>query len=356
MPRFHCPDGKVLITGGYNGNYLNSAELYDPSTGLFTPILPMVTERSNHTATLLSNGTVLIVGGRNSSGYLDTGEIYDPSARTFSLIESVMTSKRHSHTATLLNDDDSGLNDMVLIVGGFGYNSEDAETAADNNDDYDDQTLDDAELYNPATQQFSIQGSRMSQPSQGHTATLLSGGAQGYLRVESKIGLLLTEVYDKGGTPASLNGIEVDKYDGITKVYSPKFSITSQFVTQLNIINSNQDSGANITVTLHGSDGSVLAQPLTTLLGRNAQLKGNLWDLFQNNESLLNQTGWIEVASDVDRIVGTVTFTDANDSFMASFELSGTPLGNFIFPLIAEDSSYETQIALLNSGSSDCQC
>ena len=86
----------------------------------------MVAERSNHTATLLSNGTVLIVGGKNSSGTLDTGEIYDPATGNFSLIESVMTSSRHSHTATLLNDDADGVNDRVLIVGGFGYNSDDA--------------------------------------------------------------------------------------------------------------------------------------------------------------------------------------------------------------------------------------
>lgn len=26
-------NGKVLVAGGYNGAYLNSAELYDPSTG-----------------------------------------------------------------------------------------------------------------------------------------------------------------------------------------------------------------------------------------------------------------------------------------------------------------------------------
>ena len=36
---------------------------------------------------------------------------------------------------------------------------------------------------------------------QGHTATLLSSGEQGYLRVKSQIGLLFTEIYDKGGIP-----------------------------------------------------------------------------------------------------------------------------------------------------------
>ncbi|HTY62785.1 MAG TPA: kelch repeat-containing protein [Acidobacteriota bacterium] len=341
------PDGRVLIAGGYNGNYLNSAEIYDPSTGLFTPTSPMVVERSNHTATLLSNGTVLIVGGRNSSGYLDTGEIYDPSLGTFALIESTMTSTRYSHTATLLNDDVNGINNRVLIVGGYGYNSADAE----NNSTYTEQTLDAAELYNPATQQFSVVSGRLTKPSMLHTATLMSSEQQGYLRVQSDIGLLFTEIYDEGGAPASLNGIDVDNYAGITKIYSPKFVIASSSVTQVNIINSNQNSGATVTLTLHGSDGSVLSQPVTFLLAENAQLKGNLWDVFKNDPSLLNQVGWLEVTSSVDRVVGTVTFTDATNTFLATFELMGTPLSNFLYPLIAEDSTYQTQIALLNTGS-----
>jgi hypothetical protein len=341
------PDGKVLIAGGYNGSYLNSTELYDPSTGVFTPTSPMVAERSNHTGTLLSNGTVLILGGKNSSGSLDTGEIYDPATGTFSLIESIMASSRYAHTATLLNDDADGVNDKVLIAGGFGYNGDDAASI----DGYTAQTLNDSEFYNPATQQFSSIGTRMSHARQWHTATLRSSGEQGYLRAKSDIGLLFTEIYERGGTPASMNGINVDKYAGITRIYSPKFSIASDLLTQVNIINGNQSSGADVTLTLHASDGGILATPLTFLLAKNAQLKGNLWDLFRNDPSLTDQTGWLEVTSSVDRVVGIITFTNSSDSFLSSFELSATPLKRFIYPLIAEDFTYQTQIALLNSGS-----
>jgi hypothetical protein len=340
------PDGKVLIAGGYNGSYLNSAEIYDPSTGVFTTTSPMVAERSNHTGTLLSNGTVLIVGGKNSSGSLDTGEIYDPATGNFSLIESIMTSSRYSHTATLLNDDADGVNDRVLIVGGFGYNSDDAAA----NKKYAAKTLDDAEYYNPAIQQFSLIANRMTVARQGHTATLQSSGEQGYLRVKSPLGLLFTEIFNKGGSPASMNGINVDKYAGITRIYSPKFAISSQSVTQVNIINANQDSGATVTLTLHADNGNVLAHPVSFLLPVNGQIKGNVWDLLENDPSLLNQVGWFDVSSTVDRIVGTVTFTDPNNKYLAAFELSGTPIRSFVFPLIAEDSTYETQIALLNSG------
>ena len=59
------PIGQVLITGGYNGSYLSSAEVYDPGAGTFTPTGTMGTARYIHTATLLGNGKVLIAGGYN---------------------------------------------------------------------------------------------------------------------------------------------------------------------------------------------------------------------------------------------------------------------------------------------------
>ncbi|HEU4888186.1 MAG TPA: kelch repeat-containing protein, partial [Thermoanaerobaculia bacterium] len=55
-------NGKVLIAGGYNGAYLASAELYDPASGTFSATGSMGTARSQHTATQLPNGKVLIAG------------------------------------------------------------------------------------------------------------------------------------------------------------------------------------------------------------------------------------------------------------------------------------------------------
>jgi len=49
------PGGKVLVAGGYGGlvNLVSSAELYDPATGTWSATGSMATARYGHTATLL---------------------------------------------------------------------------------------------------------------------------------------------------------------------------------------------------------------------------------------------------------------------------------------------------------------
>jgi Galactose oxidase, central domain len=110
--------GQVLVTGGsgYGGNDgISSAELYDPGKGSFIATGSLRTARKFHTATLLPDGKVLITGGRRISADRDgvaSAEIYNPATRTFTPAGN-MTVPRAGHTATLLN------NGRVLIVGGF---------------------------------------------------------------------------------------------------------------------------------------------------------------------------------------------------------------------------------------------
>jgi Kelch motif/Galactose oxidase, central domain len=159
------PDGKVLIAGGGPASwiggfppFLAAVELYDPKTGTFAATGPMSTRRESHTATLLPDGRVLIVGGEDSVGdAVATAELYDPKAGTFSPT-GPMATPRAFHTATLLADG------RVLIAGG------NAGTWS-----YDGPFLASAEIYNPRTGAFSPTGS-MATPRAWHTATLLADG------------------------------------------------------------------------------------------------------------------------------------------------------------------------------------
>src|SRR5207247_2313216 len=96
-----------LITGGLAS--LASAELYDPTAGVFMATGSMAAGRQHHAATLLNNGTILITGGNI---YSAGSEVYDPAAGIFSAT-GVVIPGRLQHTATLLT---SG---KVLIAGGF---------------------------------------------------------------------------------------------------------------------------------------------------------------------------------------------------------------------------------------------
>lgn len=155
-------DGKVLVTGGDRGldfsTPLATAEIFDPSTGLFTPTGNMVSTRTGHTATLLANGKVLLAGGfgGNSPPYVatSTAEIFDPSTGEFTATGSMGTPRMNS-TATLLNNGD------VLVTGGEDASGNPVATA---------------ELFDPTTGMFTPTGS-MSVARAGHTATLLTNGA-----------------------------------------------------------------------------------------------------------------------------------------------------------------------------------
>ena len=60
-----------------NGNTLSTAELFDPVSGSFTPTGSINTPRESQTATLLSDGKVLITGGDNGTESLATVELFD---------------------------------------------------------------------------------------------------------------------------------------------------------------------------------------------------------------------------------------------------------------------------------------
>ncbi len=64
-----APDGRVHFFGGIAGTQvIADVEVYDPATGLFTGAPPMAQPRAMHTATVLSDGDVVLVGGSRTMG------------------------------------------------------------------------------------------------------------------------------------------------------------------------------------------------------------------------------------------------------------------------------------------------
>jgi hypothetical protein len=186
-------NGNVLVTGGDAGAQFGapvaSAEIYNPATRTFLPTGRMATVRFSHTATLLTNGNVLVAGGNTGApftGQLASAEIYNPATGTFSATGS-MASPVENHSATLLADGD------VLVAGGDSYNFA---------------TLPNAETYNPATGTFSPTGS-MATARSTHTATLLANGnvlVSGGMGQSNSIALGGAEIYDPAARAFSPTG------------------------------------------------------------------------------------------------------------------------------------------------------
>lgn len=107
------PNGKLLVTGGYNepAFIIDSAELYDPSTGTWVKTSRMKAHRWYHTATLLPNGKVLVAGGGSDGSPPLIAELYDPSAETWTATGSLRAARPYP-TGTLL------LTGKVLVAGG----------------------------------------------------------------------------------------------------------------------------------------------------------------------------------------------------------------------------------------------
>ncbi len=152
-------NGQVLVVGGFNftTGSLTSAELYNPAKGKWTLTGSLTAPRQSQEAVLLPNGQVLVAGGYDPSvtgaPSLATAELYNPSTGTFTATGS-MTTARDGFALVLLQ------NGQVLAAGGdqppgSGFPST-------------------AELYNPATGTWTATGS-MTTSSSGSAVVLPNG-------------------------------------------------------------------------------------------------------------------------------------------------------------------------------------
>ncbi len=154
------PDGRVLVIGGtgVDGTTSATAELWDPADGTFAPTGSLLTARSHHAATLLPDGRVLVVGGQSAADAgvpiaLASVETWEPATGMFTVAGS-LAEGRTDVTATLLNDG------RVLIVGGTAPGAP---------------ALDSAMVWDPVRGTFASAGT-LEIARSGHTATLMDDG------------------------------------------------------------------------------------------------------------------------------------------------------------------------------------
>jgi len=128
-------DGRVLVAGGFEATPVTTAQIYDPTTGLFTATGSMNVARADPRAILLASGKVLIVGGGDGVSVLASAEIYDPATGTFTLTGS-MSVPRSFPSAARLPDG------RVMVASGSGGTP-----------------LQSAEIYDPVSGTFTPTGS-----------------------------------------------------------------------------------------------------------------------------------------------------------------------------------------------------
>jgi hypothetical protein len=190
-------DGKVLLVGGVgaggeSATYLRTAEIYHPSKRKFIATRSMSTARLGAAAVRLRDGRVLVAGGENNSGIaINSVEIYSPKTARWAKA-SPMNYARVNPTATLLS------NGTVLITGGYSVNSDCC-------------ALNSAEIYDPKTNSFSTTGF-MTVARRNHTATLLKSGR-----------VLIAGGYNgqDGSTDGSNNVNAPEIYDPVARIFEP---------------------------------------------------------------------------------------------------------------------------------------
>jgi Galactose oxidase, central domain/Kelch motif len=177
-------DGRVLVAGGCVidgcGEATDTSEVFDAEAETFTLAAPMTTRRSGHSATMLPNGNVLLVGGYSGEGQppLASADLYDAASGTFVHAGS-MSVGRGAHAAALLPDG------RVLVVGGWVRSRTFTNTT---------------EIWDPTTRGFTP-ASPLGMSRGGATATSLASGEVLLVGGENPpaVGLRSTEIYDPVG-------------------------------------------------------------------------------------------------------------------------------------------------------------
>ena len=182
-------DGRVLVVGGMDEGFnpLRTAEVFETATNRWTAAGEMRQARTEHSATLLKDGRVMVTGGMNENIQLiGTTEVFDPKTGQWSEVESMRTVRRGHFTLPLPDGKVAVVGGVGQTLGGLGILANIAAVGA----------LLSTEIYDPDSDTWSW-GSDMFEGHSGGLAVVLKDGrvliAGGYNQAE---GLASSEVFD----------------------------------------------------------------------------------------------------------------------------------------------------------------
>jgi hypothetical protein len=200
-------DGRVLVTGGYTQytGVTDVAEVFNPDQDrFFTLASRMNRARASHAQVLMQDGRVLLCGGRFESGpgQLPTtaeAEIYDPGSNSFVAVAPMGTA-RYDHAAVLLGDG------RILVTGGTGSTGSDLDTA---------------EVFNPATGQWTPFAARMIAPRATHG--MVPFGINRFLVLGGSVSARHAELLDVAAvtfTPTNVPALEGQRFGPVVGTFA----------------------------------------------------------------------------------------------------------------------------------------
>jgi len=300
-------NGKVLVAGGIGtGGILNSAELYDPATGLWSATGSMRTGRAYYATALLPNGSVLVAGGctnENCSTGTPTAEIYNPKKGLWQSAGR-MSTLRYFFAATALPDGN------ILVEG--GCNKGNCGTVAKT-----------AELFNPTTRSWALTGS-LKTGRDYHTATLLGDGR-----------VLVAGGYTVQGAS---NSVEI--YDSLTGTWLPAAGMN--YGRALHSATGLSDGRAIVAGGLAGflpSDLTEIYDPVT-----------NMWSVTGNLNAKRAGQKAVLLPNGMPLVTGGYTYVRPSYFEVSSCELFDPVSGNWSFTEDMTDARDHHAIILLANG------
>ncbi|HET9712240.1 MAG TPA: DUF6531 domain-containing protein, partial [Pyrinomonadaceae bacterium] len=228
------PDGRVLIVGGkgVENRTVESAEIIDLAAQVVEVISSpgLAFARAHHTATLLTDGRVLLVGGVSPAGQsLNRAELWDFKTKTATTLTSRLGLGRHKQKATLQSDGN------VLIEGGINNGGNEITSS---------------EIFNTDSLSFQSAANSSIAPAQGNAylAGSVPGNDANNVPIDTLIGLRFSRslaIQTINASTITLNG----PYGGVATRIVPAEGGRLAFLTPLTTL----EPGTTYTVNFEGA-------------------------------------------------------------------------------------------------------